>query len=71
MSLSNKLFNSKIPFQQIKYSKAMFHFLHKKLFFEDFFWENFNMFKNNITFFKLAIQLGYATSEWTHSNYSL
>jgi hypothetical protein len=35
----------------------------QKLFFEILFWENFNMFKNNITFVKLAIQLGYATSE--------
>jgi hypothetical protein len=60
----------KIPFHKSNIPKDV-SFPSQKNFFEILFWENFNMFKNNRTFVKLAIQLGYATSEWTHYNYSL
>jgi len=66
MSLSNKLFNSKTSISTNQIFQSNVSFPSQKLFFEILFWENFNMFKNNITLVKLAIQLGYATSKWTH-----
>jgi hypothetical protein len=63
MSLSNKSFNSKNSISTNQIFQSNVSFPSQKLFFDICFWENFNMFKTNITFVKPAIQLGYATSE--------